>query len=166
MKKTKGSKETLACKMFGHVTLTFVCAEDAIEQQWACSESGNCSRVGAVQELLSQYLSGRFFCKMSLRKHISTSEENIYHLPEYIVDPIWKFKLENSHKRYFVAKLLVCICMALKSSAWCVKSWQLDGRVGRDEKVKLFSSKQNIFVLWSIFYTFSPWIISKNLYHA
>ena len=35
------------------------------------------SRVEVVQELLSQYLSGRFLCKMSLQKHVSTLEMNV-----------------------------------------------------------------------------------------
>ena len=48
----KRLKGDVGMQNFGHDTLTFVCAEDAIEQQWACSESGNCSKVGASLEIV------------------------------------------------------------------------------------------------------------------
>ena len=75
----------------------FVFVKDAIKE-WTLSVSRNCSRVGlVVQELLSRYLSAPFFCKMSLRKHISTSDENIimYQLPEFILIKYQKFPSES-----------------------------------------------------------------------
>lgn len=58
------------------------------------------SRVEVVQELLSQYLCGRFLCKMSLQKHVSTLEMNV---------------LSHEQKIFlllFVTKLFGSICIS------------------------------------------------------
>ena len=147
---TKYLRET--CLLFIHLVF-FV--ENAIEQ-WIFGVSGNCSRVGVVvQELLSQYLSGRFFCKMSLRKHISTSEENIiYHPKELTSDQI----LKVSQKRYYVlcCKItqfhLHCIKVGMPA-AWYVKSWQLD-RGGSRWEVEIIQFKAKYLYAFKYFVTF------------
>ena len=58
------------------------------------------SRVEVVQELLSQYLSGRFLCKMSLQKHVSTLEMNVL-----------SHEQKNIFLR-FVTKLFSSICIS------------------------------------------------------
>ena len=63
-----------------HVMFVFVLDSDSCFSG-ECNETVRLfrkgSRVEVVQELLSQYLSGRFLCKMSLQKHVSTLEMNV-----------------------------------------------------------------------------------------